>query len=78
LGLTGHEPDGSGIRVKDLGNDTYDGGPGLDSVSAGLASTSSVFVDLSTERLKRLSRRGCTSQHRDCLRISLRRHPHRR
>jgi hypothetical protein len=41
---------GSEIRVKDLGDDTYEGGAGRDSVSAGEASTTPVFVDLSAGR----------------------------
>jgi Ca2+-binding RTX toxin-like protein len=36
--------------VKDTGDDTYDGGPGIDLVRAAVASTTPVFIDLSAWR----------------------------
>jgi Ca2+-binding RTX toxin-like protein len=55
LGVSGHECCDSEIRVKDLGDDTYDGGPGRDVFHAGRASTTSVFIDLSAGRASSIS-----------------------
>jgi Ca2+-binding RTX toxin-like protein len=51
LGHTKYNPyEPEDDRVEDIGDDTYDGGPGRDAVLAGRASSTPVLFDLSTGR----------------------------